>query len=124
MGDLIPYPILHQFFENDTVLCFPDCNSKIVFTLDTYIKYSRRLLLFFSLVHQFIPICQFSFGRKRVLSVCVCVFTYSTKKFILFHHLHGACQFLPSTTVLASNNGFRIFLYFGFFRQIMVVFEF
>ena len=26
---------------------------------------------------------------------CVCVFTYSTKKFILSHHLHGACQFLP-----------------------------
>ena len=63
-------------------------------------------------MHQFIPICQFSFGRKRVLSVCV--FTYSTKKFILSYHLHGACQFLPSTTVLASNNGFRIFPYLAF----------
>ena len=28
--DLILYPILHQFFENDTVLCFPDVVWKVV----------------------------------------------------------------------------------------------
>ena len=28
--DLIPYPILHQFFENDSVLCFPDDVWKVV----------------------------------------------------------------------------------------------
>ena len=52
---------------------------------------------FFPLVHQFIPICQFSFGRKRVLSVCS---RTQQKKFILFHHLHGACQFLPTSILV------------------------
>ena len=28
--DLIPYPILHQFFENVSVLCFPDVVWKVV----------------------------------------------------------------------------------------------
>ena len=28
--DLIPYPILHQFFENDSVLCFLDVVWKTV----------------------------------------------------------------------------------------------
>jgi hypothetical protein len=39
--------------------------------------------------------------------------------------LLGAYQFLPSTTVLASNNGFRIFTYLisGFFGQMKMAFE-
>ena len=28
--DLIPYPVLHQFFENGTVLCFSDLDWKTV----------------------------------------------------------------------------------------------
>ena len=28
--DLISYPLLHQFLENDTVLCFPDVVWKVV----------------------------------------------------------------------------------------------
>ena len=40
---------------------------------------------------------------------CVCVFTYSTKKFILSHHLHGACQFLPPvfTPFSTSHSGWK-----------------
>ena len=39
--DLIPYPILHQFFENDSVLCFPDVVWKVEVS---FIRKSYNLL--------------------------------------------------------------------------------
>ena len=73
--------------------CLRSLNKNSVVSKPYFFIPRSLFFIYSALVHQFIPICQFSFGRKRVLSVCV--FTYSTKKFILSHHLHGACQFLP-----------------------------
>ena len=47
------------------------------FLLSLFYFFSKVVV---SLVHQFIPICQFSFGRKRVLSVCVCVCVHVLNK--------------------------------------------
>jgi hypothetical protein len=49
--DLIPYPVLHQFFENDTVLCFPDVDWKTVENFCTTLRETSTFSVFMYFWH-------------------------------------------------------------------------